>query len=67
MVDKSLSEHYGTGDHDYYISFKQVLEENRTETQGKVVNWGKVNFDLRQDLSKGNGEKLIVDRRTSYK
>ena len=50
MIDVSVGDHFGDSDHNS-ISFKILVEKDRSSPRVTVLNWGKANYDsIRQEL-----------------
>ncbi|XP_067865955.1 uncharacterized protein [Heterodontus francisci] len=60
VVDVSVGEHFGTSDHNY-ISFRIVVEKDRTGPHVEVLNWGKAFDGITQELSKVEWERLFTE------
>lgn len=46
------------------ITFKIVMDNDRAGLQVNVLNWGKVNFGMRQELAKVDRSRLFVGKGT---
>lgn len=65
VVDMSVGEHLNCNHHN---SIKMFMEDDRTNPQVEVLNWGKINFNgIWQEHSKVDREKLFPCKRASGK
>ena len=65
VTDVSVGDHFGNSDHNS-ISFKTLVEKDRSSPRVKVLNWGKANYNsIRQELGNVDWGRLFEGKSTS--